>query len=127
MGCRFLLHRIFPTQGLNPGLPHCRQTRYRVQHQGSLGVLGMEAKNKEPAPLGSLTLLGSLQFLPGGGGGVCSGALEAFSEAASVPYHPVPKGTSKESPVLWNSELLGRPYFSDDPHGFDSKSWFHGV
>ena len=26
MGCHFLLQRIFPTQGSNPGLPHCRQT-----------------------------------------------------------------------------------------------------
>ena len=26
---------IFPTQGSNPGLPHCRQTPYRLSHQGS--------------------------------------------------------------------------------------------
>ena len=25
VGCHFLLQRIFPTQGLNPGLPHCKQ------------------------------------------------------------------------------------------------------
>ena len=25
MGCHFLLQGIFPTQGSNPGLPHCRQ------------------------------------------------------------------------------------------------------
>ena len=31
----FLLQGIFPTQGLNPGLPHCRQTLYRLSHQGS--------------------------------------------------------------------------------------------
>ena len=34
MGCHFLLQRIFPTQGSNPGLPHCRQTLYRLSHQG---------------------------------------------------------------------------------------------
>ena len=34
MGCPFLLQEIFPTQGLNPGLPHCRQTLYRLSHQG---------------------------------------------------------------------------------------------
>ena len=28
VGCHFLLQRIFPTQGSNPGLPHCRQTFY---------------------------------------------------------------------------------------------------
>ena len=27
VGCRFLLQGIFPTQGSNPGLPHCRQTQ----------------------------------------------------------------------------------------------------
>ena len=27
---------IFPTQGLNPGLPHCRQILYHLRHQGSL-------------------------------------------------------------------------------------------
>ena len=31
----FLLQRIFPTQGWNPGLPHCRQTLYCLSHQGS--------------------------------------------------------------------------------------------
>ena len=35
VGCYFLLQGIFPTQGLNPGLPHCRQTLYRLSHQGS--------------------------------------------------------------------------------------------
>ena len=31
--CHFLLQRIFPTQGSNPGLPHCRQMLYRLSHQ----------------------------------------------------------------------------------------------
>ena len=26
VGCHFRLQGIFPTQGSNPGLPHCRQT-----------------------------------------------------------------------------------------------------
>ena len=34
--CHALLQGIFPTQGLNLGLPHCRQTLYRLSHQGSL-------------------------------------------------------------------------------------------
>ena len=33
MSCHCLLQEIFPTQGLNPGLPHCRQTLYRLSHQ----------------------------------------------------------------------------------------------
>ena len=32
----FLLQRIFPTQGSNPGNPHCRQTLYQLSHQGSI-------------------------------------------------------------------------------------------
>ena len=34
--CHFLLQGIFSTQGLNLGLPHCRQTLYHLSHQGSL-------------------------------------------------------------------------------------------
>ena len=30
-----LLQRIFPTQGSNPGLPHCRQILYQLSHKGS--------------------------------------------------------------------------------------------
>ena len=35
VGSLSLLHRIFPTQGLNPGLPHCRQILYQLSHKGS--------------------------------------------------------------------------------------------
>ena len=34
-GCHFLLQGIFPTQGLNPGLLHCRQMLYHLSHQGN--------------------------------------------------------------------------------------------
>ena len=30
-----LLQGIFPTQGSNPGLPHCRQILYQLSHEGS--------------------------------------------------------------------------------------------
>ena len=35
VGCHFLLQGIFPTQGSNLGLLHCRQTLYHLSHQGS--------------------------------------------------------------------------------------------
>ena len=35
VGCHALLQGIFPSQGSNPGLPHCRQILYRLSHQGS--------------------------------------------------------------------------------------------
>ena len=35
MGSCSLLQVIFPIQGSNPGLPHCRQILYHLSHQGS--------------------------------------------------------------------------------------------
>ena len=34
-----LLQGIFPTQGSNPGLLHCRQILYQLNHKGSPGIL----------------------------------------------------------------------------------------
>ena len=39
VGCCFLLQGIFPIQGSNQGLPHWRQTLYRLSHQGSPRIL----------------------------------------------------------------------------------------
>ena len=39
VGSLSLLQGIFPTQGLNPGLPHCRQILYPLSHQGSPRIL----------------------------------------------------------------------------------------
>ena len=33
VGCHALLQGIFPTLGLNPGLPHCWQTLYHLSHK----------------------------------------------------------------------------------------------
>ena len=44
VGCHFLLQGIFPTQGLNPGLPHCRKTLYHLNHQGSPGSTRQSSK-----------------------------------------------------------------------------------
>ena len=35
VGSLSLLQGIFPTQGLNPGIPNCRQTLYQLSHKGS--------------------------------------------------------------------------------------------
>ena len=49
VGCHSLLQRIFPTQGLNLGLLHCRQILYHLSHQGIFHSLlpnpGMEARS----------------------------------------------------------------------------------
>ena len=36
VGCHSLLQGIFPTQGSNPGLPHCKQTPYHLSYQESM-------------------------------------------------------------------------------------------
>ena len=41
-GCRALLQRIFPTQGLNPDIPHCRQILYCLSRKGSPRILGFQ-------------------------------------------------------------------------------------
>ena len=38
-GCHAFLQGIFPTQGSNTGLPHCRQILYHLSHQGSPIIL----------------------------------------------------------------------------------------
>ena len=39
VGCHFLLQGIFPTQGLNPVLSHCRQMLYHLSHQEVPNIL----------------------------------------------------------------------------------------
>ena len=38
VGSLSLLQEIFPTQGLNPDLPHYRQILYQLSHKGSLRI-----------------------------------------------------------------------------------------
>ena len=37
--CHVLLQRVFPIQGSNPGIPHCRCILYHLSHQGSPRIL----------------------------------------------------------------------------------------
>ena len=39
VSCHAFLQGVFPTQGSNPGLPHCRQTLYCPNHKGSPRIL----------------------------------------------------------------------------------------
>jgi len=39
VGSLFLFQGTFPTQGLNPGLPHCRQILYQLSHKRSPRIL----------------------------------------------------------------------------------------
>ena len=64
VGCHALLQRILPTQGSNPGLPHCRPVLYQLSHQGSPSLL--LAHFKQPDSLSysifSVILSGQVDF-----------------------------------------------------------------
>ena len=45
VGSLSLLQGIFPTQGTNPGLPHCRWILYQLSYQGSPKRLAKEHSN----------------------------------------------------------------------------------
>ena len=46
MGSLSLLQGIFPTQGSNPGLPHCKQTLYQLSHKRSQSIIVAAAAAK---------------------------------------------------------------------------------
>jgi len=46
VGSRSLLQGTFLTQGLNPGLSHCRRILYQLSHQGSPEQLDSYRQNK---------------------------------------------------------------------------------
>ena len=56
MGSHALLQRIFPTQGSNPGIPHCRWILYQLSQTGSplstqiiiSSILTLETLHKKP-------------------------------------------------------------------------------
>ena len=52
VGSHSFLHGIFPTQGSNPGLPHCRRILFQLSHQGSLGPWESLPKHWEILPGG---------------------------------------------------------------------------
>ena len=60
VGYHFLLQGIFPTQGLNLGLLHCRQTLYHLSHREAL-YCGPAIQHLAPTPDSLFT---PLYFLP---------------------------------------------------------------
>ena len=57
MGCHFLLQEIFQTQGSNRGFPRCRQTLYRLSHQGLEAEKSKEANASLELPKKTVALL----------------------------------------------------------------------
>ena len=62
VGSLALLQGIFPTQGSNPGLPHCGQILYQLSHQVGKGpvqsMAGVLRTQVEPFALGFKESLG---------------------------------------------------------------------
>ena len=63
VGSRSLLQGIFPTQGSNPGLPHCRWILYHLSPRGSPRILVKNAKTVKPYILENVVL--TRLFWPG--------------------------------------------------------------
>ena len=59
MGCHSSLQGIFPSQGLNMCLLHCRQILYCLSHQGSpyqVDRVTHSVDNRQPLYVGSLVI-----------------------------------------------------------------------
>ena len=56
MGFHALLQGIFLTQGLNPGLPYCRQILYHLSYQGSL-IMNANITNDQSLLLMTMTTI----------------------------------------------------------------------
>ena len=55
VGSLSLLQGIFPTQGLNPGLSHCKWILYELSHKGSPRILEWVAKFEHTPGVGDRT------------------------------------------------------------------------
>ena len=101
------LQGIFPTQGSNPGLPHCRWILYQLRHQGS--PKGRE-KRLQPEALRSLCML-SLSTPDGRPEeGLWAHQLLAVSTGQPPPGHSQPQvlteGESEAAAGRWEDRLF---------------------
>ena len=81
-GCLSLLQGILASQGLNPGLPHCRWILYQLSHRGSPKV-ALVVK-KPPASAGDI---GDVGLIPGSGRSPAGGHGHPFQ--CSCPENPM--------------------------------------
>ena len=111
MGCHAHLQGIFPTQGLNLSLPHCRQILYGLSHLGKpqntgVGSLSLRQGNFLIQELNQVLLhCGWILYqLSYQGGPVRAGHMRNFAAAWSIPplNHPAgvyePGATGKTPP-----------------------------
>ena len=69
VGYHFLLQGIFPTQGSNSGLPHCKQTLYHLSHHDTSKVPSrrnvLQSSQTHPILPGFMEKLPSTKWVPG--------------------------------------------------------------
>ena len=81
VGCHALLQGIFPTQGQNPGLLHCKWILYHLSHQRSPRTLEWFPFSRGTCP--------TQEFKP-----VSPALLQADSLPAELPEKPMESGIS---------------------------------
>ena len=65
VGNLFLLQGIFPTQGSNSDLPHCRQIHYRLSHQGNPRIqesIAFSSRSSQPRNQTGVSCIGGIFF-----------------------------------------------------------------
>ena len=108
---------IFPTQGSNPGLPHCRCILYQLSHQGSPRILEWVAHPMDLPDPGIET--GQVDSLPTE---LSEGRESAYSagDPGSIPRSGRSPGEGHENPLQYS--WMGNP--------LDRGAWWsivHGV
>ena len=82
-----LLQGIFPTQGSNPGFPHCRRILYQLSHKGSPRILEWVAYPfSRSSPPRDQTRVSCIKR----GGFVTSSATREAQQCKGVPFSPHP-------------------------------------
>ena len=87
VGCHFLFQGIFPTQGSNPGLLHCRQTLCHLSHQGSQSSMSYQI-NRLTEKHDYLTDAEKITF-------------DKIQHAFMITYYYLPYSAVSDSVTLW--------------------------
>ena len=123
MGCHALIQGIFPTQGSNPSLPHCKQILYHLSHWGSPRILEWVAYPfsrgfSQPRNTTGISCIS---------GGFLTAELQGETRVQSLVWEdPLEKGMATHSSILawripWTEESAGcRP---QDQKKSDTTEW----